>query len=312
MHIFNFEIRIRIKRDYWSKYYKIYQRGDFDLKNKKHFLEEWFEAQVGYFPNIDNPKTFNEKIQWYKLYYNDPLIVKCIDKVTFKDYIKETIGGEYVIPTLGIFKNADEINFDELPNQFVIKANHGSSAKEIIIITDKSKLDITTTRRKISSWEKPWWRSAWGGYEFVQPKILIEEYIEQMDGQVYDYKFWCFNGEPKYVVVNTDRFKNLRLDVFDLDWKKQDFAFIGYPNSEKDIEQPEHLPQMIEMSRKLSKPFPFVRVDFYDLGEKIYVGELTFYPGGGLNKFHPKDWDYKFGELLRLPMSIPLEQRIRK
>lgn len=163
-------------------------------------MEEWFYDRVGYFPNIDNPRTLNEKIQWYKLFYNDPLIAKYIDKISFKNYIKEILGSEYVIPTLGDYSNADKIDFDELPHRFVIKANFGSSAKEIIIVTDKSKLDIASSRRTISSWEKPWWRNAWGGYEFVHPRMLIEEYIKQKDGRLNDYKFMCFNGDPKICI----------------------------------------------------------------------------------------------------------------
>jgi hypothetical protein len=290
--------------DYLSKYHKLYLKGEFNLENKKHFLEEWFKNDLGYFPNIEDPKTFNEKMQWYKLYYNDPLIAKCIDKVSFKDYIKDVLGGEYVIPTLGVYSSADEINFDELPNQYVIKANFGSCGKEIIIVTDKSKLDIAGTRRKISSWEKPWWRDAWGGYGFIHPKILIEKYIEQIDGQVYDYKFWCFNGDPKYVCVSMDRFEHHTIDVFNLDWEKQDIAYVDYPNSKRKIERPKHLSQMIEISRQISKRFPFVRVDFYETGNMIYVGELTFYPGGGLNVFNPKEWDYKLGEMLTLPEKL--------
>ena len=304
-HILGTEIKIRTKRDYWSKYHEMYKKGNFDLKAKKHFLERWFEDQVGYFPNIDDPKTFDEKIQWYKLYYNDPLIAKCIDKITFKDHIKEVIGSEYVIPTLGTYSNANEINFNELPNQFVIKSNCGSGAEEIIIVNDKSKLDIESTRKTISSWEKPWWRSAWGGYEFIQLRILIEEYIEQIDGQVYDYKFMCFNGEPKYVSVATNRFANRTVDLFDLDWKEQELSPSGASHSEKNLERPKNLPRMIEISRKVSKPFPYVRVDLYDLGDRIYIGELTFYPGGGFSKYNPIEWDYKFGEMLKLPDRLP-------
>ena len=151
------------------------------------------------------------------------------------------------------------------------------------------------------TWTKPWWRSAWGGYEFVSPKILIEEYIEQLEGQVNDYKFWCFNGDPKYVTVNTGRFTDHRLDFFDLDWRKQDLKYGGFPNSTKNIEPPPNLARMIMLSKRLSEAFPFVRVDFYDLGGRIFVGEMTFYPGGGISRFAPEDWDRRFGEMLTLP-----------
>jgi hypothetical protein len=293
-------VKIGRKEDYRSKYHELYLKGEFDLEQKKHFLEQTVESELGYFPDIENPKTFNEKIQWYKLYYNDPLIARCIDKVSFKDYIDEVLGSEYIIPTLGVYSNADEIDFDVLPDQFVAKANFGSCAREIIIVPDKSKLDMAVARKTISGWKKPWWRSAWGGYEFVQPKILIEKYVEQLAGQVYDYKLWCFNGDPVLVSVHSDRFVHHTVDIFDLDWKKQPFAF-NHPNSQKEIEPPLHFPQMIEISKRLSKPFPLVRVDFYEVEDRICVGELTFYPGGGTGYFEPKEWDHKIGEMLKMP-----------
>jgi hypothetical protein len=294
---------IRENNNYLSKYHELYLKGEFNLENKKHFLEGWFYESVGYFPNIEKPRTFNEKIQWYKLYYNDPVIAKCIDKITFKDFIKETVGDEYVVPSLGVYSSADEINFDELPDRFVIKANFGSSGKEIIIVTDKSKLDIASARKTISSWVKPWWRDSWGGYEFVRPRILIEEYIEQKDGQVYDYKFWCFNGEPKYVYVSINRFKNHAIDIFNTNWEKQDLTFSDIPNSGIQIEKPRNLPQMIELSRRISRQFPFVRVDFYELRNRIYIGELTFYPNGGFEVFIPPKWDKELGKMLILPRT---------
>ena len=133
---------------------------------------------------------------------------------------------------------------------------------------------------------------------------MIEEYIEQIDGQVYDYKFMCFNGEPNYIVVSTDRFKDHRIDFFDLDWKKLDVSNKDHPNSGKKIERPAHLPKMIEISRKLSKPFPLARVDFFEAGNSLYVGELTFYPGGGMNHYGRIERDYQLGELLKLPGKL--------
>ena len=292
---------IKTRISFWTKYHESYLKGDFNLENKKHFLEEWFKASLGDFPDIDNPKTLNDKIQWYKLYYNDPLISKCIDKVSFKDYVTEILGSGYVVPSLGVYSNADEIDFDKLPNQFVIKANYGSSGNEIIIVTDKSKLDLASTRKTIASWEKPWWRNAWGGYEFVEPRILIEEYIEQIDGQVYDYKFLCFNGEPRYAFVHADSLKDRTVDIYDLDWEKMDIIYDGFPNSKRGIGRPAFLSRMIEISRQISKQFPLVRVDFYDIGSRLYIGELTFYPDGGFSEYEPQDWDYKLGEMLILP-----------
>jgi len=290
-------------KNFMTKYHELYIKGEFNLENKRHFLEDWFINSVGYFPNIENPKTSNEKIQWYKLYYHDPLITKCIDKILFKDHIKEVLGSEYAIPLLGVYSNANAIDFDALPNQFVIKANYGSDAREIILVTDKAKLDLEGTRKKISGWEKPWWRDAWGGYEFVQPKILIEEYIEQIDGQVYDYKFMCYNGEPNYIIFSTGRFKDQTLDFFDINWNVLDITSIAHPHSKNRIEQPKHLKQMVEISKTISKQFPLVRVDFFEAGDRLYVGELTFYPGGGLNKHDRIERDYELGEMIKLPLK---------
>ncbi len=294
---------IKPKVNYWTKYHELYLKGEFNLEHKKKFLEQWFKDSVGYFPDIDNPKTLNEKIQWYKLYYHTPLITKCIDKVSFKDHIAEVLGDEYVIPSLGVYSSADEINFDELPNQFVIKANFGSDAKEVIIVTDKSKLDIPQTCKTISSWEKPWWRSAWGGYEFIQPKILIEEYIDRNQEEVHEFKFMCFNGNPKYVVVHIDPLRDSSLAFYDLYWKRLVIAYSNHPSSKREIERSKYHYQMIEISKRIAKQFPLVRVDFFEANNRLNVGELTFYPGGGMNKYLRKSCDYKLGEMLRLPVK---------
>ncbi len=295
---------IKPKVNYWNKYHELYLKGELNLENKRHFLEQWFKDSVGYFPDIENPKTLNEKIQWYKLFYNDPLIAKCIDKVSFKEYIKEVLGSEFAIPSLGVYSSADEINFDELPNQFVVKANFGSDAKEIIIVTDKSKLDVASTRKTISSWQKPWWRTAWGGYEFIQPKILIEEYIDRNQEEVHEFKFMCFNGDPKYVVVHTDPLRDSSLAFYDLYWKRLVIAYSNHPSSKREIKRSKYHNQMIEISRRIAKQFPLVRVDFFEAKNRLYIGELTFYPGGGMNRYLRNGCDYKLGEMLRLPVEI--------
>ena len=288
-------------KDYFSKYHELYDKGQFDQENRKHFLEEWFTRSVGYFPNIDHPKTLNEKLQWYKLYYKNPLMPKCIDKISFKDFIKDELGSEYAIPLIGVYPSAAEIDFDALPKQFVIKLSCGSDAKQIILVEDKSKLDISATRAAVAGWEKPWWRAAWGGYEFIEPRILIEEYVEQAPGQVYDYKIACYGGNPDYIIFSTGRFTSQTLDFFDPDWKLLDITSKKHPHSPMKIERPPRLSEMLEISRKLSRHFPFVRVDFYEPDERMYVGELTFYPGGGMNKSSSVKRDYESGEKFILP-----------
>ena len=285
------------------KYYFVYWNRFKGLTKaqERYILEKQFKWRMGYKLDLDNPKTFNEKIQWLKLNYRDPLMTKCADKVGVREYVKEKIGEEYLVPIIGIYNSVDEIDFDSLPNQFVAKVNWGSGQN--IIVKDKSKLDVEDAKNKLSEWMKPesnhYYMGLEWAYKDIEPKIIIEEYLEQLDGDLYDYKFYNFNNAVEFVLIVSDRFNNKYCDFYDTIFNRLPFRWTSNP-SPKGIKYPDKFEKMIFLSKKLSEKFPFVRVDFYDTGEKLYIGELTFYPGNGTDQFEPIEWDYKFGEKLIL------------
>lgn len=229
-------------------------------------------------------------------------MTKCADKVAVRDYIKEKIGEEYLVPSLGVWDNPEDIDFDKLPNQFVLKVSWGSGQN--IIVKDKTKLDIQEAKEKLRNWMKPESNHYYNFFEWcykdIQPKIIAEKYIEQMDGNLSDYKVMCYNGIPKNLFVCSERSTGLKVTFFDFNWKRLPFSR-RYPVSEKKIEKPSFFDKMLEISKILAEPFSFVRIDFYQIKDKIYIGELTFYPGGGNENFNPREWDKKFGDLLILP-----------
>lgn len=304
-----------------------YYKGSRDIK-KEHYnlgilltedtkidiLKENFLNRVGYELNLDEPKSFNEKIMWSKLYYQNPLITKCCDKYAVKDYVTETIGEEYIVKTIGQWENPEDIDFDSLPDQFALKVNWSSGYN--IIVHDKSKLDIPDTINKLKLWTKPD-RNAYfqffnWGFKNVKPVIYAEEYLEQTNGQVYDYKFFMFGGKMKMMFIATDRagVNQLTHDFFDRDFNPLPFTYGGIRHAEKLPEKPKNYEKMIELAEKLSEPFPFVRVDFYEMGDRIALGEMTFYPGGGILPFDPVEWDYKIGEWYELPEKMITEKTI--
>lgn len=275
---------------------------------KKEILKENFLNRVGYELNLDNPKSFNEKIMWSKLYYQNPLITQCCDKFAVKDYVTDTIGEEYIVKTIGQWDKPEDIDFDKLPNQFALKVNWSSGYN--IIVKDKSKLDIPDTLRKLNLWTKPdrnaYYQFFNWGFKHVKPVIYAEEYLEQVDGQVYDYKFFMFGGEMKMMFIATDRtgVNQLTHDFFDRDFNLLPFTYGGIRHADPLPPKPRHYEEMIALAEKLAKPFPFVRVDFYEMGDRIALGEMTFYPGGGILPFDPIEWDYKIGEWYQLPEKM--------
>lgn len=288
-----------------TKYKKIYAKRFKGLTEEeiRYCLEVQFKKATGYDLNLDNPQTFNEKIQWLKLYYRDPLMTKCADKVGVRDYVKEKIGEEYLVPIIGIYNSADEIDFDALPNKFVAKVNWGSGQN--IIVTDKSKLDIKEARQKLSNWMKPENNHYYDFFEWcykdIEPKIIVEEFLDGVDDLI-DYKFFCYNGEPKNMFLVQSRSEGkdkMTFNFFDCDFNPLPFTRL-YNRSEEKIEKPALWDEMIKVSKILAETFPFVRVDFYMLNNQLKIGELTFYPGNGTETFEPVSWDYKFGEMINL------------
>ena len=254
--------------------------------------------------NIKHPQTFNEKLQLLKLYDKNPKYTKMVDKYEVKKYIKNIIGEKYIIPTIGIYNNFDDIDFNELPKQFVIKCTHDSGG--LIICKDRNKLNLKKARKKINSSLKTnyFYNGREWPYKNVSPKVIIEKYMDDnKNTQLNDYKIMCFNGKAKCSFVCTERDnKELGLAVtfFDLNWNKLPFER-HYRVSDKVIEKPKNYSKMIELSEKLANDIPFVRVDWYEINGKLYFGELTFFPGSGFEEFTPEEWDYKLGDMLELP-----------
>lgn len=276
---------------------------DISINQKKWFIERQCYRGLGYFPNLDNPKTFNEKTQWYKLHYRDPLMTECIDKYAFKDYVSRTIGADYVVPLLGVWESAAEVDFDSLPQKFALKSNWGSGSRHVLLVRDKSNLNIDETRLRTSNWIQPWenvyYHTLDWGYKDISPKILAEKLIEN---KTLEYKFFCFNGEPSFFYVATDSSPGVRNthNYYDMAWNLLPFTRHAR-NATFDIPRPDNFNEMVELARTLSKPFPHVRVDLCQTTTGILVEELTFYVGSGTGRFTPREWDLKFGEPFILP-----------
>lgn len=266
------------------------------------FIEKMYRLRIGHELNLNEPQTFNEKLQWLKLYDRRPQYTKMVDKYEAKIFVSKIIGLEHIIPTYGIYNKFDEIDFDSLPNQFVLKCTHDSGG--IIICKDKSKFNIINAKRKLNkSLRRSYYyhKREWP-YKDVIPRIIVEQYMEDESGwQLKDYKIFCFNGEPKFIEVDYDRYVGHKLNVYDLDWNFIDFYMTSPNDKNVKINKPEKLGDMLDYSRKLSHGISFLRVDFYSINSKIYFGELTFYPGSGMIDFHPKEYDSILGRMLTLP-----------
>ena len=294
---------LKIKKSVLTKLEKAVKRRynpNLSIKEKKLILEKHFFKEVKYLPDIDNPKTFNEKLQWLKLNDENPLLTKCADKYLVRDYVKEKIGKEYLIPLLGVWDKPEDIDFDKLPNQFVLKVNWGSGQN--IIVKDKSKLDIQDTIQKLNKWIAPHSNHYYAAFEWcyknIQPKIIAEQYIEQMDGYLVDYKIHIFEGNP-FLAQIIDRWESHKETIYKIDsWQKTELHFT-YELLEKKCDKLPSFEIIQKLSEELSKDFCYVRADFYDINSKIYFGELTFYPGCGFLSM-PLSWDKKLGDMLTL------------
>ena len=266
-----------------------------------------FRLEMGQKLDLDNPKTFNEKLQWLKLYNRKPEYTSMVDKYAVKEYVANIIGREHIIPTLGVWNSVDEIDWDVLPNQFVLKTTHGGGGGGVAICKDKATFDrakaMKTLQKSLDN--DIYWNYREWPYKDVPKRIIAERFMSNNGKDLEDYKIHCFNGEPKFILVCSNRYgKGAMIDDFySPDWELMDVRRPGHPKSERASKTPQQLKQMLELSRVLSKNIPFLRVDFYIINNQIYFGELTFFPASGMSKFEPQDWDYKFGEWLVLPLK---------
>ena len=253
---------------------------------------------------LENPQTFTEKIQWLKLYDRNPLYTKMVCKNDVKEYVKDIIGADYIIPTLGIWNDVDDIDFDTLPKEFVLKCTHDSGG--LLICKDKSKLDIHTAKKKLRKCLRTnyYLTSKEWPYKNVKRRIIAEKYMVDESGyELKDYKFFCFDGEVKALFIATDRGvegEETKFDFFDAEFNHLPFTN-GHPNAVDPPKKPENFDEMKEIASKLSIGIPQVRVDLYNINGKIYFGEMTFSHWGGFVPFEPEEWDYIFGSWIKLP-----------
>ena len=261
-------------------YVRYYKRKNTKVDKIPNELEKRYKKITGDHLNITNPKSYSEKIQWLKLYDDNDLRTTLTDKVLVRDWIKEKIGEEYLIPVLGVYNHFDEIDFSTLPDKFVIKTNHSSGWN--IIVEDKSKLDLKKARKKIESWLKldyAYWSEYEIHYSPIKPKIIIEKFITDSKGELNDFKFLCFGGECKFMWMDFDRVTNHKRNVYDMNWNLQPWNQYTYGNYEGNVEKPDKFDEMCKIANTLCKGFRHVRVDLYNVDGKIYFGEMTFTNG---------------------------------
>lgn len=281
-----------------------------NIKTKLSFLPDKLYIQLYYMArfkricNFKNPKTFNEKLQWLKLNDHNPKYSLMVDKFEAKKIVCKAIGEEYIIPTYGIWDKFEDIDFDKLPNQFVLKCTHDSGG--LVICKDKTKFDISAAKKIINECLKInyYYVGRERPYKNVRPRIIAEKYMEDSEStELRDYKFFCFDGKVEFLYLSEglSDHETARISFITKDWKIAPFKRGDYNGFEKLPTKPEKLDKMIELAEKLSKNIPHLRVDFYYINNSIYFGELTFFTCSGFIPFSPPEWDLKLGDLIKLP-----------
>lgn len=280
--------------------------GFFDSWSDETYLKFVYRLRIGKKLNLDKPESFNEKLQWLKLNDHNTEYTQMVDKAEAKRYVTDLIGEQYIIPTIGVFTRFEDIEFDSLPKRFVIKCTHNSGG--VVVVDDKSKLDINETKVKFTRMLKSkfYYIGREWPYKNVVPRIIIEENLQEegTTEQINDYKLMCFNGKVRcsFVCSNRNAKHGLCVNFYDTEWNPMPFER-HYPKNPREISKPSQYDKMVELAEKLSKNIPFVRMDFYQKGEQVYFGELTFYPGSGGEEFTPASWDIELGHWLKLPDS---------
>ena len=279
--------------------------GFYNHMPDEDFLKKSYKIRMHRDLDLENPNTFNEKIQWLKLYDRKPEYTRMVDKYEAKKYVAEIIGDEYIIPTLGAWDNFNDIDFDSLPNQFVLKTTHDSGG--IVICRDKSNFNKKKAKKKLNkSLKRDYYmlHREWP-YKNVKKRIIAEQYMEDdyQLGSLTDYKFYCFGGTPKFLYVSKglDNHKTASISFLTLDWEFAPYKRSDYFPLDELPKKPKNFDQMIEIANKLSTNISFLRVDLYEINEKIYFSELTFSPGSGYTVFEPNEWEHTFGDWITLP-----------
>lgn len=272
----------------------------------KLYLKILYRLMMGRKLNLNNPKTFNEKLQWLKLYDRKPEYTQMVDKYEAKKYVASIIGEEYIIPTLGVWDKFEDIDFDSLPNQFVLKTTHGGGGSGVVICKDKTKFNIVDCKKRLNrSMKQNIYKTLreWP-YKNIKPRIIAEEYIGTGGDYINDYKLFCFDGEPKAILIANGRFvePETYFDYFDMDFNHFPFKQ-GGPNYHSKIEVPPLFNEMKDIAKKLSKGLAHVRIDLYEFKGNLKFGEITFFDSSGFEKFEPKEWAVTFGDWIKLPIE---------
>jgi len=265
---------------------------------QKVYLPLAYEYFTGKKLDLNNPVEFNQKLQWLKVFYHPKILNQLVDKYAVRKYVEEKIGSQYLNELYGVYNSFSEIDFDKLPSKFVLKATHSSASN--IICEDKSSLDLKVVKKRTNRWLKSnkYYRTGqeWA-YKDVKPGLIIEKYLQdEKTKDLIDYKFYCFNGEPKFLVAQSGK---LGRYFYDLEWNECPFRWrIKYHNS---VEKPSNFEELKVLAKKLAQGFPFVRVDFYSVNDKSYFGEMTFYPTDARDDFYPKEYNKIIGDMIKLP-----------
>ena len=271
-------------------------------ENYKKILKRWWFKRNKKPLNLDKPLTFNEKIQWLKLYDSTPHKTLLADKYKVRDYITKKIGKEYLIPLYNVYNKFEEINFEKLPKQFVIKCNHGSGYN--IIIKDKSNLNLTTIKKNLDKWMNSNFAFYYGlelHYRDIEPKIIIEKYLDDGTGDLRDYKITCFNGKPEFIWIDSNRHTEHKRNLYDLNWNQLPYKINSHYETFPSPKKPKQLKKLLKLASILSKGFLYARVDFYIIKNKIYFGEITFTSSSGTEDILPHSFDKRLCSLIKLP-----------
>lgn len=287
-----------------SMKYRLFRMSFWKRVDDATYLKIRYRVLTGRTLNLDEPRTFNDKLNWLKIHDRNPVYHQMVDKYEVKQYVADKIGAEYIIPTLGVWDRFEDIDFNALPSQFVLKCTHDSGG--LVICKEKMTFDKEKAKTKIdSSIQRDFFYTnrEWP-YKDVTPRIIAEKYMQEIGcSELRDYKFYCFNGIPQFLYVSEGMANHAtaKISFVNMDWTLAAFARSDYLSYERLPPKPEHFEQMVSIAGQLSKGIPFLRVDLYEIGGRIYFGELTFTPCGGMMPFDPPEADMKVGDLLSLP-----------
>lgn len=273
----------------------------------KAMLKIQYRIKLGRKLNLENPQRFTEKLQWYKLNYRNPLMRECVDKYIVRKYVESKGLKNILVPLIKKYELIEEINLDELPDEFVMKTTNGSGGLNVIVCNDKSEMDIEEIKKKLESSDFIFKKNSGGrewAYYGLRRRIIIEKRLinkQNPEAGIDDYKFFCYEGVPKYIIVDVDRYIGHKRNFYDTEWNNLHIES-DCPKADREIPKPKNLDKMIKVASKLSEDFPYVRVDLYNVEGEIYFGELTFYPWSGYVQYIPDKADYMFGEDFPLRM----------